>query len=83
VTPPDAPMTPDIKEPNVEAGDYIEDDLEAWEAFLEGARRYFGEHLPNLREQFGDEGIGIACGAMLAYLADEHGVYLSRPKEHR
>ena len=83
MTPQDSVGRTEPRTPDVEAGSYIEDDPAAWEAFLEGARRYFTDNLAHLRAKFGDDGIGIAAGAMLSYLADEHGVYLGRDEATR
>jgi hypothetical protein len=65
------------KRVNAEAGDYIEDDPLAWEVFVGALRTYCGD-IGALREQFGAKGYEIAAGAMLSYLADQHGVYIRR-----
>jgi hypothetical protein len=68
------------REPDVEAGDYIEDDPVAWAAWIETVRRYVPGYYRELVEHIGtDEGAAsIVGGAMLSYLADQHGLFLSR-----
>jgi hypothetical protein len=64
-----------LREANTEAGAYIEDDPVAWEAFCEALNRYH-DYLPSLKERFGDDAIKIVAGSMLAFLADQHEVFV-------
>jgi hypothetical protein len=67
------------KEPNVEAGDYIEDDPEAWKAWVTVIRRY-APHWAGLSAHVNtpDDAAEIVAGTMLSVLADEFDLYLVR-----
>jgi|SRR5712671_4457095 len=69
-------------EPNVEAGDYIEDDPEAWVAWVQVLRRY-GPEFGKLTAHLGSEDAAaeVLAGTMLSVLADQHGLYLRRAIE--
>ena len=66
------PLTPDV-----EAGDYIEDDPEAWKAFVSAVNRYAPRY-DGLRAQMGEDAGDILAGAILSYLAGQHGLYVRR-----
>jgi hypothetical protein len=72
---PDAPRT----EPNTEAASYIEDDPEAWSGWVDTVRRY-AHHFGPLIAELGSEeaAASVLGGTILAYLADQHGLYLRR-----
>jgi hypothetical protein len=76
---PAAELATIIGEPNTEAGDYLEDDPEAWKALVEAVRRY-GLHVAPLTARIGDGAFEVVAGSIAAYLADQHGVFIaSRP----
>jgi hypothetical protein len=64
---------------NVEAGDYIEDDPEAWAAWLAMVREY-GPQFAALSAHLGadDAAAEVIAGTVLSRLADRHGLYLTR-----
>lgn len=60
---------------DAEAGSYIEEDPEAWQAFCLALHRYH-DYLPSLKERFGEDAIKIVAGSMLAFMADQHRVFV-------
>lgn len=65
--------------PDLEAGAYIEDDPEAWAAWLEALGR-FVPFQPTLADHFNSPATAtdVIGGSIIAYLADRYGLYLLR-----
>lgn len=65
------------REPDTEAGSYIEDDPAAWLAFVQAVRRYADAFVPLTAHLGGpDAAAEIVAGSMLSYLADQHHVFV-------
>jgi hypothetical protein len=71
------------REPDTEAGGYIEDDPAAWLAFVDAVRQY-AEQFDAMTRHLGtpDAAAEVLAGSMLSYLADEHSVFV-RSEETR
>lgn len=72
-------------DPNTEAGDYIEDDPQAWEQWLATVRRYVPDYPALVAHLAGKEDAAaeIIAGTMLSYLADRFGIFLVRGDAER
>lgn len=72
-------MTDTERMPNTEAADYIEDDPQAWAAWLDALGRFIPFH-DSLTDHFRTHATAdsIIGGSILAYLADTYGLYLLR-----
>lgn len=62
-----------------EAGDYIEDDPEAWRTWVALFREY-GSKLPEMAAHLGSEdgAVDVLAGAMLSRLAGQYGLLIVR-----